>query len=392
MQLQTAAGDGKISLIWKNPADADLHQLEIRTELADGTLKHPVYLAATKDAACSFIAEGLKNGTAYTFTLRTIDKGLNKSKGVKSGVQQTLAGGRMMNNTLSQNPAKEIQTHEDVTITISSSTAAQEIKWMRGVKSAKKFWANGTHITSDHFSVGINGVYSVAVRDIAGRRDVETIEIKNLDKTPPAEVTQLRTAAGDGKISLSWKNPADADLHQVEICAELADGTLKHPVYLAATKDAACSFIAEGLKNGTAYTFTLRTIDKGLNKSKGAKSESAAGTKMTNTEELANILHRADEAFSRRYEEEWQSMKQPLQKESANRTPTMRRENAKYEMTAKGASLKLGNDTVFAEKIRNLMIDKKYSPYAVIQTFKNTSWPSKTRICKKTCTITFPTM
>ena len=279
MQLQTAAGDGKVSLIWKNPAAADLYQMESRAELADGTLKHPVYLAATKDAAGSFIAEGLKNGTAYTFTLRTIDKGLNKSKGVKRGVQQTLAGGKMMNSTLSQNPAKEIQTHEDVTITISSSTAAQEIKWMRGVKIAKKFWANGTHITSDHFSVGTNGVNSVAVRDIAGRRDVENIEIKNIDKRPPAEVTQLQTAAGDGKISLSWKNPADADLHQVESRAEPADGTLKHPVYLAATKDAADSFIAEGPKNGTAYTFTLRTIDKALNNSKGVKSESPPAQK-----------------------------------------------------------------------------------------------------------------
>ena len=84
MQLQTAAGDGKVSLIWKNPAAADLYQAELNAEPADGTLKHPVYLAAKKDAADSFIAEAPKNGTAYTFTLRTIDKALNKSKGVKS--------------------------------------------------------------------------------------------------------------------------------------------------------------------------------------------------------------------------------------------------------------------------------------------------------------------
>ena len=38
-------------------------------------------------------------------------------------------------------------------------------------------------------------------------------------------------------------------------------------------------------------------------------------------------------------------------------------------MTAKGTSLKLGNDTVLVEKIRDLVTDKKYSPYAVIQTF-----------------------
>ena len=38
---------------------------------------------------------------------------------------------------------------------------------------------------------------------------------------------------------------------------------------------------------------------------------------------------------------------------------------------------------VLAEKIRDLIADKK-QPYAVIQTFKNSSWPSETRICEKT--------
>ena len=56
---------------------------------------------------------------------------------------------------------------------------------------------------------------------------------------------------------------------------------------------------------------------------------------------------------------------------------------AVFEMAAKGTPLKLGKDMVLAEKIRDLIADKK-QPYAVIQTFKNTSWPSETRICEKT--------
>ena len=57
---------------------------------------------------------------------------------------------------------------------------------------------------------------------------------------------------------------------------------------------------------------------------------------------------------------------------------------ADYEMTGKGSPLKLGSDTILTEKIRNLIINEKYSPYAVIQTFKNTGWPTETRICEKT--------
>ena len=56
------------------------------------------------------------------------------------------------------------------------------------------------------------------------------------DTTAPAEVTELKGVAGNGKVSLSWKNPSDADLYQVEITVSPAAGTLAHPVYLAAEK------------------------------------------------------------------------------------------------------------------------------------------------------------
>ena len=72
------------------------------------------------------------------------------------------------------------------------------------------------------------------------------------DTTPPAEVTELTAAAGNGKVSLSWTNPTDADLHQVEITASPAAGSLAHPVYLSAEKGKTMSFTAEGLTSGTA--------------------------------------------------------------------------------------------------------------------------------------------
>ena len=100
-------------------------------------------------------------------------------------------------------------------------------------------------------------VFAVAI----GCKQTVTVSEKK-DKTPPAEVTELKAVAGNGKVSLSWKNPADADLHQVEISATPAAGTLANAVYLSAEKGKAMSFTAEGLTNGTAYTFTVKTIDK----------------------------------------------------------------------------------------------------------------------------------
>ena len=68
------------------------------------------------------------------------------------------------------------------------------------------------------------------------------------DTTPPAEVTKLEATAGDGKVSLSWVNPADADLYQVEITASPAAGTLANSVYLFAEKtDCSCLYVLRSI-------------------------------------------------------------------------------------------------------------------------------------------------
>ena len=182
-KLETKAGDGKVSLSWTNPTDADLHQVEISATPAAGTLANPVYLSAEKGKAMSFTAEGLTNGTAYTFTVKTLDKALNSSTGVTTEA------------------VKPMDTS---------------------------------------------------------------------DKTPPAEVTDLKADVKGSAVLLSWKNPADDDLYQVEMTASPAAGSLATPIYLKAQKGATGSFSVEGLANGTEYTFTVRTIDTALHKSTGA--------------------------------------------------------------------------------------------------------------------------
>ena len=182
-ELKTVTGDGKVSLSWKNPGDTDLHQVEISATPAAGTLSNAVYLSAEKGKAMSFTAEGLTNGTAYTFTVKTLDKALNSSTGVTTEA------------------VKPMDTS---------------------------------------------------------------------DKTPPAEVTDLKADVKGSAVLLSWKNPADDDLYQVEMTASPAAGSLATPIYLKAQKGATGSFSVEGLANGTEYTFTVRTIDTALHKSTGA--------------------------------------------------------------------------------------------------------------------------
>lgn len=58
--------------------------------------------------------------------------------------------------------------------------------------------------------------------------------------------------------------------------------------------------------------------------------------------------------------------------------------DADSKNSAKGPEIKLGKDWELVEGISKLIKKDKYSPYAVLQHFERTNWPSATRICEKT--------
>jgi IS30 family transposase len=58
--------------------------------------------------------------------------------------------------------------------------------------------------------------------------------------------------------------------------------------------------------------------------------------------------------------------------------------DAGIKHTAKGPNIKLGKDWELANKISELIREDKYSPYAIIEHFKRTKWPSDTMISEKT--------
>ena len=204
-------GNSKISVSWTNPADADLHQVEIIVQKEGETAVSTVYISAEKGKDSGYIIEGLAANTTYTITVKTIDKALNKSKDGVSKTVTTNAVSSVMRLTLTQNPEKETKTNGDVTVTVESSTSINEAKWKKGAHDAKTVLESGTAITDKRFLVSENGIYSVAVLDNDGRREVETITIENIDKDPPPVPTNLTAEYrfGEKKIILKWSDPVD---------------------------------------------------------------------------------------------------------------------------------------------------------------------------------------
>lgn len=59
-------------------------------------------------------------------------------------------------------------------------------------------------------------------------------------------------------------------------------------------------------------------------------------------------------------------------------------EKAVYNATAKGRDLKVGNDYAFIDFVKKMLLEEKYSPYAVLEHIKEFHLEFKTSVCKNT--------
>jgi uncharacterized repeat protein (TIGR02543 family) len=96
-----------------------------------------------------------------------------------------------------------------------------------------------------------------------------TVSFTVNDITLPANVTSLSGTPGNGQVTLTWIDPADADLDRVEITFVPVVGGISQPI--SVNKGTLTKTIT-GLTNGTAYTFTVKAVDTAGNKSGGVSS------------------------------------------------------------------------------------------------------------------------
>ena len=267
-----------INLSWKNPADDDLYQVEITANPAHGSLKNAIYLAAEKGKVVSYSADGLSADTEYTFTLKTIDKSLNKSAGVSKTARTQTASvpGAPMVITLTQSPVTP--TNRNVTVMLTSSTSVKTAKWAAGIKTVDEVLASGTLISGGSFTVSDNGTYTVAVMDNDGRREIKTITVNNIDKTPPAKVQNLSaiySSAGQ-KIIVTWTNPADADFAGSVLRWKKGEGSEKEVQLLKTDTSYEISPVPV---DDSVYTISVSTKDELGNESERASASVTASLK-----------------------------------------------------------------------------------------------------------------
>jgi methionine-rich copper-binding protein CopC len=114
------------------------------------------------------------------------------------------------------------------------------------------------------------GTYTAAVT-VSGGIGISpdfTVSFTVNNTMPPADVTLFDGTPGNGGVTLTWTDPADADLDHIEITWSPADG-MSQPISVAQGTQTAT---ITGLTNGTPYTFTAEAVDTAGNRSFGVSS------------------------------------------------------------------------------------------------------------------------
>lgn len=195
----------------------------------------------------------------------------------KPEVKPETKTGEPMTLTLNQSPEKTVLTKDKVTISFTSSTSVKTAKWKKGVHSAKDVLASGTAITGNSFEVSENSKYSVAVQDNEGRREVEIIEISNIDKTAPSKVKSLSAVydSGNQKIIVTWTNPTNSDFAGLILSWKKGGGDATN---VPLTKDKTGYEISGISADGSTYAITVSAKDDVGNESEPASVSVTAST------------------------------------------------------------------------------------------------------------------
>jgi len=176
------------------------------------------------------------------------------------------------------NPAVQITEPTDgasfsVDFTVTASASAPS-----GVRSVEFFVDNvsvatdtdspySTTVNVKQLANGSHAIKAVVVSNSGSSASSQISVIVSRDTTPPENPTNLNGLVGPGQMTLTWKNPGDADLSLVRIYLFLdLTGSLVRTVDVAKPIQ---NVTISGLVSHTAYRITAKAVDTSGNESSG---------------------------------------------------------------------------------------------------------------------------
>ena len=244
--LAASAQDRRVLLTWTDAADSDVYGYEVSysgtapiNRVVLPALNSTSMMVAQGAGGC--YVSGLKNGTEYTFTVKTVDTSGNRSEGVTAKATPVSANANSPMTIALGVPPAATNTSLDVSVVVTTAAEIKKVVYKKGGSLIAKTLLSDTGaqdvtesvktngkftITATNESDG-NGMYTVAVLDESGREEAEKIAVNNFDFTPPSKVKYISGtySESENRITLSWTNPSESDFDHVEISYTTNDGT-----------------------------------------------------------------------------------------------------------------------------------------------------------------------
>jgi hypothetical protein len=264
------AGIASVILNWTDPPDAGLAKVNITFTPEKAGVTQPIVVNGGSEALTvkqgGLSVSSLDNGTAYTFTAVTENTSGQKGPPVVAGPYTPYV--QDLSDTTPPSPVTGLggaPGSNNVTLSWTNPPDADlhhiHITWTPGGSGGIDVLApaNNTKIINN---LSAENDYTFSVAAVDANDNMSTVEttgpVRPLDLTPPAEISGLTVLAGYGQVTLDWTaNPTDSDFDHIEITHNQPGGT---PARVIAS-NAAKTYTWTPLTNGTAYTFTVKTVD-----------------------------------------------------------------------------------------------------------------------------------
>ncbi|QMW66608.1 choice-of-anchor D domain-containing protein [Mumia sp. ZJ1417] len=251
--VRAVAGDRAVALSWKASTALDLRGYRV---YRGGRLLREV-------ATPRFTDTGLANGTAYSYAIVAVDHRRNASR-ASAAVRST--------------PRDKVAPKAPTGLVADAGDSKVSLAWKKnaefdlagyvlrrtGGTSGPKTWDLGKTATTATDSSAVNGtayVYSLVARDTSGNSSSPAlVAAMPIDRSAPATPSGLTAAAGDGEVALSWNANTEPDLDGYVITRTRADGG---GVAIEITAGATDTTLTDSsAKNGVAYLYTIRAVDR----------------------------------------------------------------------------------------------------------------------------------
>ena len=247
--------------------------------------------ASSMNADTAFIEYTIQgtNGSGVTFTGIKVTQTFTKIKGA---VIDTVAPGVPAN--LSLTSSITTTTGGDIQAKLSASWTANteaDLSYyeVQIKEAAGSFISYNAPSNSYEWLVKPNTEYSVQIRAVDKNDNrsaycTAVVHTTTKDTVKPAVPTSLAGTAAIKTIFLTWTNPADTDLAQIQIFESTANSIPTTPSYTVNAKPSASGgFSRSGVNTGTSYYYWIKSVD-----SSGNVSATAAGPLVITPVAVAN--------------------------------------------------------------------------------------------------------